>query len=67
MSHEQSSDLPDHLAKPAIRALTQAGYLRLEQFTQLREEDVLRLHGMGPKAIETIRTALAAKGLTFRK
>ena len=40
-------------------------YVRLEQFTKLCEADVKRLHGMGPKAIDQIRGALAAKGLSF--
>lgn len=59
------SNLPAGLAKPALRALTGAGYLRLEQFTKLKESEVLQLHGMGPKAMETIRRALAEKGLSF--
>jgi DNA-directed RNA polymerase alpha subunit len=64
-SEERESDLPTGLSKPAQRALAGAGYVRLEQFTRLSEADVLRLHGMGPKALEQIRRALAAKGLSF--
>ncbi|MDQ0194037.1 hypothetical protein [Paenibacillus wynnii] len=45
-------DLPDKLAKPAKRALVGAGYLRLEQLTKLSEAEVMKLHGMGPKAME---------------
>ncbi|MFD2170470.1 DNA-binding protein [Tumebacillus lipolyticus] len=63
--HEVESDLPTGLSKPALRALTQAGYVRLEQFTKLREADVLQLHGMGPKGIDQLRRALTAKGLSF--
>lgn len=59
------NDLPVQLSKPAQRALAAAGYHRLEQFTALRETEVLRLHGMGPKAMEQIRQLLAAKGLSF--
>ena len=62
---EPESDLPAGLAKPAQRALAGAGYTRLEQFTKLREAEVMRLHGMGPKALDQIRRALAAKGLSF--
>jgi DNA-directed RNA polymerase alpha subunit len=61
----ENNDLPRGLAKPAQRALTRAGYSRLEQFTKLSEEEVLQLHGMGPKALDQIRRALAAKGLSF--
>jgi hypothetical protein len=31
----------------------------------ISEAEVLKLHGMGPKALGLIRQALAAKGLTF--
>jgi hypothetical protein len=59
------SDLPAGLAKPAQRALAGAGYVRLEQLAKLRKAEVMRLHGMGPKAFEQLRRALAAKGLAF--
>lgn len=59
------SDLPPGIGKPAQRALTGAGYVRLEQFTEVSEEEVLKLHGMGPKALDQIRRALVAKGLSF--
>ena len=62
---EPESDLPAELARPARRALTAAGYLRLEQFTRVSEHELLKLHGMGPKALEQIRRALAARGLSF--
>ncbi|MBD0379899.1 DNA-directed RNA polymerase subunit alpha C-terminal domain-containing protein [Paenibacillus sedimenti] len=59
------NDLPPGLAKPAQRALAGAGYSRLEQLSKLTEADLLKLHGMGPKALDQIRRALAAKGLSF--
>jgi DNA-directed RNA polymerase alpha subunit len=62
---KSDSDLPAGLAAPARRALAEAGYTRIEQFTELTEAQVRQLHGMGPKAIEQIRLALAAKGLFF--
>jgi hypothetical protein len=62
---DAESDLPTGIGKPAQRALVGAGYVRLEQFTKLNQADVLRLHGMGPKALGIIRSALAAKGLAF--
>lgn len=60
-----ATDLPAKLAAPARRALAQAGYLRLDQLTQLREAELRQLHGMGPKAIEQLREALAAQGWSF--
>ena len=64
---ESESDLPTGLSKPAQRALAGAGYVRLEQLAKLSAADVKRLHGMGPKALEQLRRALAAKGLSFAK
>jgi hypothetical protein len=57
--------LPGGLSQPALRALSAAGYTRLEQFTTVREADLLELHGVGPKAIDVIRSALHARGLAF--
>jgi hypothetical protein len=59
------SNLPEGLAAPALRALAQAGFTRIEQFTTLTEAEISQMHGMGPKAIDLIRIALDAKGLTF--
>jgi len=50
-NQDPESDLPTELASPARRALAGAGYTRLEQFTQVSEDEVLKLHGMGPKAL----------------
>ena len=59
------SDLPVGLAQPARRALVQAGYTRLEQLTRISEAEVKKLHGIGPNALDKLRQALAAKGLSF--
>jgi DNA-directed RNA polymerase alpha subunit len=59
--------LPTGLASPARRALAAAGISRLEQFGRISEADLLGLHGMGPKAIQTIREAMAKRGLTFAR
>ncbi len=59
-------DLPAGLAKPALRALAGAGVRRLEQLTALSEGEVARLHGMGPRALEALRRALAERKQSFR-
>lgn len=66
-NNDPRNDLPADLAKPAQRALAAAGYTRLDQFTTVSEREFLELHGMGPKAVDQIRRALAAKGLAFAK
>lgn len=59
------NDLPAGLARPAQRALAEAGYTQLEQLARVTEDEVLKLHGMGPKALDQLRRALAEKGLSF--
>jgi len=39
--------------------------VRLAQLAKVSEAEVLKLHGMGPKALDQLRRALAAKGLSF--
>ena len=58
-------DLPAGLGAPAGRALAQAGLSRLEQLSAVRESDLRKLHGMGPKAIRLLRSAMAARGQSF--
>ena len=49
--------------QPAIRALTAAGYSRDEQLAGVSEAALLKLHGVGPKAIRIIQQTLAERGL----
>ena len=62
---QTESDLPLKLAVPARRALAGAGIVRLEQLAKLSEAEVKQLHGIGPKALDLLRRALAAKDLSF--
>ena len=59
------SDLPKEIGNPARRALAQAGYWRLEQCAGLSEGEIKQLHGVGPKAIDQLRRALGANGLSL--
>jgi len=59
-------DLPK-LASPARRALQSAGFTSLKQLTQVTEEELLQLHGMGPNALGVLREALKASELSFRE
>jgi len=62
---QQETDLPIELAAPARRALVGAGYLRLEQLSKVSEAEIKQLHGIGPNALNQLRRALSAKGLSF--
>ena len=53
------------MSKLARRVLAAAGYVRLEQLTGVSEAEAMELHGMGPKALDHLRRALASKGQRF--
>ncbi|REK77582.1 DNA-binding protein [Paenibacillus paeoniae] len=55
------------ISKPANQALDLAGYYKLEQFTEVTEAELLKLHGMGPKGIRMLKAALQERGLSFAK
>jgi hypothetical protein len=65
LSDPVESDLPQGLARPARRALAGAGILRIEQLTTLSETELRQYHGIGPKALDLLRQALSAQGLSF--
>jgi hypothetical protein len=48
----QPDELP-RIGAPATRALTSVGITRLSQLTDHRAEELLKLHGMGPRAIRS--------------
>ena len=50
------------VSRPAQRALAAAGYTTLEELTHVTEEDLLALHGFGPKGIRTLNEQLAKRG-----
>jgi hypothetical protein len=64
-SQSRDADLPRTLAAPARRALAGAGYTSLDQLTAVTEQELLRLHGMGPNAIRQLKAALADHGLAL--
>jgi hypothetical protein len=59
------NDFPK-LAQPALRALAGAGITNLEQLTGYSEAEIRQWHGIGPSALETLRAALTAEGLSFK-
>jgi hypothetical protein len=61
----QESGFPK-LSAPAQRALAAAGVQRLEQLTKFSEAEVSKWHGIGPNAINALRAALSAHGLSFK-
>jgi DNA-directed RNA polymerase alpha subunit len=53
------------ISNPARRALAAARLARLEDLTRVSEKELMRLHGMGPKAFNVILDAMQEKQLAF--
>ena len=66
MTRSGTTSLPK-LAAPAHRALDAAGIRSLEQLTRYSEDQIRRLHGIGPNALVSLRRALAENGLSFKR
>ena len=65
--HDEDHSLPAGIGRPATRALLLAGMKTLEDVAGRGEEELLALHGVGPRAVRLLREALAARNLTFRE
>jgi DNA-directed RNA polymerase alpha subunit len=55
------------LAKPAQRALQNAGIQSLEELAGCREEEIAALHGIGKNALQVVKTTLNESGLSFAR
>lgn len=62
---QSKTDFPQNIGNPARQALEVAGYTKLKQLTKVSEDELGKLHGMGPKALRILRETLDAKGLSF--
>ncbi|MGC5614882.1 hypothetical protein [Georgenia sp. Z1491] len=52
-------DLPRSIGRPATRALAAAGITTLAQIAETTDDDLLDLHGVGPRAVTLLREAVA--------
>ena len=55
------------IGAPALRALNSIGVDRLSQLSNYTEQQLLQLHGFGPKALRILKESLKDHGLSFRK
>jgi hypothetical protein len=60
-----SGDELPKIGAPATRALAAIGVTTLSQVAEHSEEELLALHGSGPRAVRILREALAERGLSF--
>jgi predicted flap endonuclease-1-like 5' DNA nuclease len=63
---QHATEFPRTMGMVAPRALAAHGITRYEQLTELTQQDLLAMHGVGPKAIRILREELQARGLAFR-
>ena len=49
----------------AKRALALHGYMRYQELSEVTATELLRIHGIGPKAIRILREELSVRGLSF--
>ena len=53
------------LSGPARGALEYEGISTITKLSEYSERDILKLHGVGPKSLPTLRQALEEAGLAF--
>lgn len=58
-------EFPTRIGKVATRELAAHGYTRYEQLTAVTPKELLKIHGVGPKAIRILAEELATRGLSF--
>lgn len=58
-------DLPNEIGKTAARELSLNGITSLEQVARHSRDELLAIHGVGPKAIRILEGALATRGLSY--
>lgn len=63
--HEEH-EFPTTIGKPAQRALLAADYKRLQDLTSATEQELLELHGFGPKALGILKQILTEQGLSLK-
>ncbi|MCK6639881.1 MAG: hypothetical protein L6Q81_07320 [Bacteroidia bacterium] len=55
------------VAAPARRALQGAGIELVNDFSKFTKEEILQLHGMGPKALDVIESEMKKGKVKFKK
>lgn len=62
-----ATEFPKGIGKVASRELALHGYTRYDQLTSVTSAELLKIHGIGPKAIRILEAELAAKGMAFAR
>ncbi|GGH54816.1 hypothetical protein GCM10008014_23880 [Paenibacillus silvae] len=54
------------LSAPVRRALEAEGITTLSKLAEYTEKEILKLHGIGPSSMPTLRKSLEEEGLSFK-
>ena len=55
------------LSSPARNALVHAGIDTLKELSMYTEKEIIKIHGIGPASLPTMRTLLEEEGLSFKE
>lgn len=66
MAKKYGNEFPK-IGVPAFRALASIGITNLSDLQNYSEEELLELHGFGPRALKLLREKLAEHGWSFAK
>lgn len=66
LERKPDSGFLSKLSSPARRALTHQGITTIKQLSSFSEKEVLKLHGIGPASLPTLRASLEENGLSFK-
>jgi DNA-directed RNA polymerase alpha subunit len=61
-----TDDYLPRIGAPATRALAAIGVTKLSQLVDHSEDELLALHGFGPRALRILEEALESAGLSLR-
>lgn len=62
-----ATEFPKSIGKVATRELALSGYTRFEHLTKVTKNDLLGIHGVGPKALNILEEELRQRGLSYKK
>jgi predicted flap endonuclease-1-like 5' DNA nuclease len=67
MGEATSSKLTPSIGKVATRELANHGFTTYDQLTAVTEDELLAIHGVGPKAIRILGEELKGRGMGFQE
>ncbi|WP_431803176.1 RNA polymerase alpha subunit C-terminal domain-containing protein [Halobacillus andaensis] len=65
--NKPQSGFLSQLSSPARNALVHEGIDTLQKLSSYTEKEILKLHGVGPASLPTMRTSLEKAGLSFKE